>query len=40
MDMSIKWACATMASWCGAGPRTTEKRLTTRRSIAAAHIAP
>jgi hypothetical protein len=21
---AIKWACATITSWCGAGPRTTE----------------
>ena len=24
MGTTIKRACATMASWCGAGPRTTE----------------
>ena len=35
---AIKWACATMASWCGAGARATLKSLTTGCSIAAAHI--
>jgi hypothetical protein len=24
MDVAIKWACATMASWCGVDPRTAE----------------
>ena len=38
MDTTIKRACATMASWCGAGPRTTENVYSAATSAPLAYL--